>query len=155
MVLLIIIPMKNGYFIGNIPYFQTNPIFHHFEDYLTSAEVRLHLWKLGREAEMWRQIYKDHATLWIDWPPRFSGHREVNGERIGWFCKHVRNCTGEFLVWWIFRAIHQINQSVSCFHVFSVLSIATFPPKETISASLDQDTSMPLYIYNVYIYIYI
>ena len=25
MVLLIIIPMKNGYFIGNIPYFQTNP----------------------------------------------------------------------------------------------------------------------------------
>ena len=24
MVLLIIIPMKNGYFIGNIPYFQTN-----------------------------------------------------------------------------------------------------------------------------------
>ena len=28
MVLLIIIPMKNGYFIGNIPYFQTNPIIH-------------------------------------------------------------------------------------------------------------------------------
>ena len=27
MVLLIIIPMKNGYFIGNIPYFQTNPHF--------------------------------------------------------------------------------------------------------------------------------
>ena len=25
MVLLIIIPMKNGYFIGNILYFQTNP----------------------------------------------------------------------------------------------------------------------------------
>ena len=25
MVLLIIIPMKNDYFIGNIPYFQTNP----------------------------------------------------------------------------------------------------------------------------------
>ena len=25
MVLLIIIPIKNGYFIGNIPYFQTNP----------------------------------------------------------------------------------------------------------------------------------
>ena len=25
MVLLILIPMKNGYFIGNIPYFQTNP----------------------------------------------------------------------------------------------------------------------------------
>ena len=25
MVLLIIIPMKNCYFIGNIPYFQTNP----------------------------------------------------------------------------------------------------------------------------------
>ena len=25
MVLLIIIPMKNGYFIRNIPYFQTNP----------------------------------------------------------------------------------------------------------------------------------
>ena len=25
MVLLIMIPMKNGYFIGNIPYFQTNP----------------------------------------------------------------------------------------------------------------------------------
>ena len=25
LVLLIIIPMKNGYFIGNIPYFQTNP----------------------------------------------------------------------------------------------------------------------------------
>ena len=25
MVLLMIIPMKNGYFIGNIPYFQTNP----------------------------------------------------------------------------------------------------------------------------------
>ena len=25
MVLLVIIPMKNGYFIGNIPYFQTNP----------------------------------------------------------------------------------------------------------------------------------
>ena len=28
MVLLIIIPMKNGYFIGNIPYFQTNPYGH-------------------------------------------------------------------------------------------------------------------------------
>ena len=27
MVLLIIIPMKYGYFIGNIPYFQTNPFF--------------------------------------------------------------------------------------------------------------------------------
>ena len=27
MVLLIIIPMKNGYFIGNIPYFQTNPCY--------------------------------------------------------------------------------------------------------------------------------
>ena len=26
MVLLIIIPMKNGYFIGNIPYFQTKVI---------------------------------------------------------------------------------------------------------------------------------
>ena len=25
--LMIIIPMKNGYFIGNIPYFQTNPCF--------------------------------------------------------------------------------------------------------------------------------
>ena len=25
MVLLIIIPFLNGYFIGNIPYFQTNP----------------------------------------------------------------------------------------------------------------------------------
>ena len=25
MVFMIIIPMKNGYFIGNIPYFQTNP----------------------------------------------------------------------------------------------------------------------------------
>ena len=23
--LMMIIPMKNGYFIGNIPYFQTNP----------------------------------------------------------------------------------------------------------------------------------
>ena len=35
MVLLIIIPMKNGYFIGNIPHFQTNPsiisyIYHYF-----------------------------------------------------------------------------------------------------------------------------
>ena len=25
MVLLIIIPFLNGYFIGNVPYFQTNP----------------------------------------------------------------------------------------------------------------------------------
>ena len=28
MVFMIIIPMKNGYFIGNIPYFQTNPNVH-------------------------------------------------------------------------------------------------------------------------------
>lgn len=121
---------------GAIPHFQTHtqecrfqqriesrstPIFHNFEDYLTSAEVRLHLWKLGREAEMWRQIFKDHATLWIDWPPRFSGHSEVNGERIGWFCKHVRNRTGEF----IFGEFSE--PSINPFHVFcnSVLSIAT------------------------------
>ena len=31
MVLLMIIPFLNGYFIGNIPYFQSNPwIFHNF-----------------------------------------------------------------------------------------------------------------------------
>ena len=104
----------------------STPIFHNFEDDLTSAEVRLHLWKLGREAEMWRQILKDHATLWIDWPPRFSGHSEVNGERIGWFCKHVRNRTGEL----IFGEFSE--PSINPFHVFcnSVLSIATGPPKK-------------------------
>ena len=30
MVLLIIIPCLNGYFIGNIPYFQTNPLVFYF-----------------------------------------------------------------------------------------------------------------------------
>ena len=29
MVLLIIIPFLNGYFIGNIPYFQTNPLIYY------------------------------------------------------------------------------------------------------------------------------
>ena len=34
MVLLIIIPMKNGYFIGNIQYFQTNP-YRHFGPFIS------------------------------------------------------------------------------------------------------------------------
>ena len=39
MVLLIIIPMKNGYFIGNIPYFQTNP----HESHVFLGVVKLHM----------------------------------------------------------------------------------------------------------------
>ena len=41
MVLLIIIPMKNGYFIGNIPYFQTHP----YVIFCINQQYFWHLWR--------------------------------------------------------------------------------------------------------------
>ena len=41
MVLLIIIPFLNGYFIGNIPYFQTNPFAQMLENGLQGTPIRL------------------------------------------------------------------------------------------------------------------
>ena len=65
MVLLIIIPMKNGYFIGNIPYFQTNP---YREKHMNKNIERGSHWKRREDLEDPRSnlsryrgsIIKDH-----------------------------------------------------------------------------------------------
>ena len=51
MVLLIIIPMTNGYFIGNIPYFQTNPD-HSVDTVGENWLIRLQNWRF-QEAKTW------------------------------------------------------------------------------------------------------
>ena len=56
MVLLIIIPMKNCYFIGNIPYFQTNPFYILMlnasrSDPSRTFDLRIIFW-----SEIWRNI---------------------------------------------------------------------------------------------------
>ena len=53
MVLLIIIPMKNGYFIGNIPYFQTNPCYVMLD--LTMATATLQQDTSGELCSAWSQ----------------------------------------------------------------------------------------------------
>ena len=42
--LMIIIPMKNGYFIGGIPYFQTNPCGYLSSTYGTGSLIIFHSW---------------------------------------------------------------------------------------------------------------
>ena len=51
MVLLIIIPMKNGYFIGNIPYFQTNPYWYDIPQFETYPQ-----WQASRKAVLGRRL---------------------------------------------------------------------------------------------------
>ena len=65
MVLLIIIPMKNGYFIGNIHYFQTNPYLFFFPKigslsgkpwstlWFLQANMGFQGAKVGLEAQVW------------------------------------------------------------------------------------------------------
>ena len=50
MVLLIIIPIKNGYFIGNIPYFQTNP---YTNKCFLSAPRNINQWPVRLCPETW------------------------------------------------------------------------------------------------------
>ena len=67
MVLLIIIPIKNGYFLGNIPYFQTHPYIntiHNCSDWRSKWRARwvvdieiisLRAWRcLARDLDSWR-----------------------------------------------------------------------------------------------------
>ena len=60
MVLLIIIPMKNGYFIGNIPYFQTNP----YASLVLLVNLPIGGAAIGREASV------PHLLRWV---PGLSG----------------------------------------------------------------------------------
>ena len=61
MVLLIIIPMNNGYFIGNIPYFQTNPhdfdMFHYwlFNPEIIPKAAVVVSWMVSESSLMWEK----------------------------------------------------------------------------------------------------
>ena len=50
MVLLIIIPFLNGYFIGNIPYFQTNPYFFWMTSMICSPGITANIIRIVRSA---------------------------------------------------------------------------------------------------------
>ena len=59
MVLLIIIPFLNGYFIGNIPYFQTNPFFGHDSTFFEGRRVfhcRIRLPERSRIVIVWYNV---------------------------------------------------------------------------------------------------
>ena len=123
MVLLIIIPMKNGYFIGNIPYFQTNPFGHVGQPW--------HVWRTLAASTF---VAKDSPMKYVDyWFPRFWGSTSMTNpsysenvsicEWISKTSKHVfRNKTIQLIY-----ALHQ-----SSFQIHSVnrtwFSLGNSPP---------------------------
>ena len=65
LVLLIIIPMKNCYFIGNIPYFQTNP-------YVNNRTFGLNMWSGSWSFPLSFFHSYRYAGMRKHWPPMFS-----------------------------------------------------------------------------------
>ena len=57
MVLLIIIPFLNGYFIGNIPYFQTNP-------YITGSRCRISIVDIRIQAASFSYRQRNARSVW-------------------------------------------------------------------------------------------
>ena len=80
MVLLIIIPMKNGYFIGNIPHFQTAPCalvfgIYAWHQWVTQRNCTLTFQTESRDAPsppIWQPVLLDFWTIFQPQKTRFS-----------------------------------------------------------------------------------